>query len=256
VNIIADKSLLAAFAAATRSVTMQHLRAAIRDCDFAAGWSAPDPRSRTRPVAWLVVSALAAGLALGAGAVWLAAAKPPAPAAAAPSVAAQEPTSNGVAAPALPPVAASQPAPGSLAAVAGNSLPAVVASPAATPQPTAPEAAAARTNAESQPLAERLRASQDWLATRAAQNFAIQLMVAGASQPDLVARHIRAGEAVLGTSLHAYPMALSGGSMVGVVYGDFADRSAAQAALARLPPELAAAKPYVRTFQAIRGDAR
>lgn len=56
VNILADKSLLAAFAANTYQVTPRHVRAAIQDSDFSAG-SAP-----ALPYRWLMAGMLAIGL--------------------------------------------------------------------------------------------------------------------------------------------------------------------------------------------------
>lgn len=56
VNILADKSLLAAFAANTYQVTPRHVRAAIQDSDFSAV-SAPG-----LPFRWLVAGMLAVGL--------------------------------------------------------------------------------------------------------------------------------------------------------------------------------------------------
>jgi type II secretory pathway predicted ATPase ExeA/septal ring-binding cell division protein DamX len=59
INILADKSLLAAFADGVHQVTAKHARAAVRDSEFAgsAGWPAKW---------WLLGAGLAAGLAAGA----------------------------------------------------------------------------------------------------------------------------------------------------------------------------------------------
>ena len=61
INILADKSLLAAFADGTHQVTAKHARAAVRDSEFGS-------RRRAVPNAWwLVAAGLAAGLLVGVG---------------------------------------------------------------------------------------------------------------------------------------------------------------------------------------------
>lgn len=70
VNILADKSLLAAYADGANQVTVEHARAAVRDSEFI------DPSVPTRRNAWLAPAALVAGLAVGAGAHWLATLEP------------------------------------------------------------------------------------------------------------------------------------------------------------------------------------
>lgn len=58
VNILADKSLLAAFAANTYQVTPRHVRAAIRDSEFAS--ERPRPSKRSSAVLWILLIAAAA----------------------------------------------------------------------------------------------------------------------------------------------------------------------------------------------------
>ena len=58
VNILSDKSLLAAFADGTHQVTVKHARAAVRDSEF-------KQRSRTRSVWAIAVAGAAAGLLVG-----------------------------------------------------------------------------------------------------------------------------------------------------------------------------------------------
>jgi hypothetical protein len=61
INILADKSLLAAFADGTHQVTAKHARAAVRDSEFGGA-------RRVVPNAWWFVAAgLAAGLLVGVG---------------------------------------------------------------------------------------------------------------------------------------------------------------------------------------------
>src|SRR4051812_1923773 len=64
INILADKSLLAAYSEGSHAVTVRHVRAAVADSEFAA-----IVRRRWRPALWLG-AALAAGLALGLSVHW------------------------------------------------------------------------------------------------------------------------------------------------------------------------------------------
>ncbi|MCB5190077.1 AAA family ATPase [Methylobacillus arboreus] len=65
VNILADKSLLAAFAANTYQVTPRHVRAAIRDSEFAS--DRPSSQKRSSVVPWILLTAVAV---LGAFVAW------------------------------------------------------------------------------------------------------------------------------------------------------------------------------------------
>src|SRR5262245_47246719 len=63
INILADKSLLSAFAEGTHHITAKHARAAIRDSEY--------ERARWRPSTWwLLAGGLAAGVAIGFGVLW------------------------------------------------------------------------------------------------------------------------------------------------------------------------------------------
>ncbi len=65
INIIADKSLLAAFSAGTHSIGVKEAQAAIRDCEFSDATYRRSGRTRWRPL-WLAlaVAALLAGVAM------------------------------------------------------------------------------------------------------------------------------------------------------------------------------------------------
>ena len=76
INIYADKTLLAAFAAGTHTVSPDHARAAVSDTQIVV---APKPSSRR--VAIAAAAGLAAGIAIGYAGAILLAPSPPAPAA-------------------------------------------------------------------------------------------------------------------------------------------------------------------------------
>jgi hypothetical protein len=64
VNIVADKALLAAFAENTHTVTLEHVRTAVRDSEFSAGQA---PRRRATWAWWVAAVVL---LGLGAAGAW------------------------------------------------------------------------------------------------------------------------------------------------------------------------------------------
>jgi MSHA biogenesis protein MshM len=67
INIIADKALLAAFAANTHSIEPRHVKAAIEDSEFFMGLRPP----RIRAMAIGAAAGLAVGILFGAGMTWM-----------------------------------------------------------------------------------------------------------------------------------------------------------------------------------------
>ncbi len=151
INILADKSLLAAFAENTHEVTAKHMKAAIRDSEFRSA-----PRHSRTP--WMVAAAVIAGIAIGALSLRYfdpATSSAPAPAAtpaATPSQGAAQPGAAGdsaapakaalaaAAAAAAPPIATPTPA----RSITPASAPAGVPHAAATATPPADKAPASR----------------------------------------------------------------------------------------------------------------
>jgi type II secretory pathway predicted ATPase ExeA/septal ring-binding cell division protein DamX len=131
INILADKSLLAAFADSSHQVTVKHAMAAVRDSGF--------KRSKRPGSRWALIGAgVAAGLALGVG--WHFYRDASAPVAPAPAAATNAAPSSAVPvapqANATPPAALSAPAAGSTPLAASGA-----AAPSPPPAPTAPPAA-------------------------------------------------------------------------------------------------------------------
>ena len=293
INIIADKSLLAAFSAGTHSIGAKEAQAAIRDCEFSeATYRSRDAASRRRT--WLVL-AFAASILTVAGLLmpWfgenaaptVAPSVAPAPGAEkpapTPSASAQPATaaSAGVAAesaiPAPPPVpTTTAPATAVPASLATPPAPAVLAgSPAAVPgaMPPAPSMAESATATAPKALPEanqekdmagaqkagrltreRLESSRAWLAQVPNEHWFIQIFDADATrhgEVEALLRRLSATE-VDNSQLRLYHSALSGSPRYGVIYGDFASREAASAAIRALPKSLRANRPYPR--QAIR----
>jgi type II secretory pathway predicted ATPase ExeA len=74
INVLADKTLLAAYAGQTRNLRLRHLAAAMRDAEAS---SAPAPASRKRHAWGWLLAGLAAGLGLLAFVAWQALEAPP-----------------------------------------------------------------------------------------------------------------------------------------------------------------------------------
>ena len=225
VNLIADKALLVAFSENTHTLTLKHIKAAVRDSEFS---SYEPPRSRLRlGLAFLLV---AAGVSLGIAlfAVFHAyqrdGAPPPAPAVGASSL----------------PQAASKPA-----AVA----PAPAPVPAKQEVSTTSRVAASSTDA----LETRLATTRSWLAKQDKNTYSIQLLGAENARQlmqhlNVIRKYVEINEVFVYRTLAKQKPSLT------VLYGSFSDRRAALDALARLPEPLKIYQPILRTIQGIRAE--
>ncbi|HKW38594.1 MAG TPA: AAA family ATPase [Burkholderiales bacterium] len=234
INILADKSLLAAFAAGTHAVTAVEVKRAVRDSEFYRA------RGRTQKLR-IGVAALAAGLVLGWVTHMLLPGAAPQPMAAS---------------------AASPPAPDSrTSAVAA-------ASPAATPAPVAAEAKPIPKQGdapERKPVApaqgnlvrERFEAAQTWLHNTPGDWYAVQLATASVEQlPQLEDFLRKAAASVPVTELFVYSVKIQGQQHYRVAYGSFPSAAKALEAMEDLPQLLAAYQPYTRSVERMRSQNR
>jgi type II secretory pathway predicted ATPase ExeA/septal ring-binding cell division protein DamX len=231
INILADKSLLAAFADGEHQVTAKHARAAVRDSEFAT--------ARRLPAKWWLLGVgLAAGLLFGAVLHYMdrvsgssarggaapspAAAAPPPPeatsletakrpepqfTAAASGKDLQEPPRPSTPPPAVP-AQESRPPAAPPPAAAPPPPQATAASPTARPSPTAPESALASVGAAVAPkpagapvpptppasgrlTQERFAATQQWLRTAPSGHYTIQLLTVTAGDIAVMERFLR-----------------------------------------------------------------
>jgi len=239
INILADKALLAAFSQGTHQVDHKEAKAAIRDAQFN-----PMADGRARPAIWIGIAAL---LLTIAGASILLLAKPETEPTRAPTI------PPGTAAPAaapspavtVPPAATDTlPAP----PLANNSLPSAAA-------PTEDKAAAKSGNlAGLGPLtAERLQASEAWLRQTPGYRYFIQLLNIEASASREVEAFLATHSSSLDSQqLRVYRSSLSGQDRIGVIYGDFATRNEASAAINTLPAALRMTQPHPRSVARLR----
>ena len=285
INIIADKSLLAAFSASTHSIGAREARAAIRDCEFSDA-TYRSRRDGVKRLLWLgsalavtLIAALAM-LAFPAGdrtpapiappptAAATTERAPPAAAASAPATpVAVTPTSTppDAAVPKLPPPPTSDAAlpvnPAQNAnAVAGSAPTLARGSSVIDPHKQSPVTSPAMSQAQvpqgkikiGRLTRDRLESSKAWLDQLPNDRWFIQVFAADATRHAEVESLLRKLPATGDDAEHirVYYSELSGTPRYGVIYGDFASREAASTAIRSLPKVLRGSKPYPR--QAIR----
>ena len=260
INIYADKTMLAAFAAGTHTLTADHVRAAISDTQI----TLPRDKSKQR-----VYAALAAGLIGGLALGFLAGrftapdsalhAAIPAPA----MQGAAAPTQVAAASTPVPAAIPAEPADGKpdKAAPAGFKTASIAAaqppgvSPAAAPPQAQP--VPAKTSEPQNWLAARLDADRARLESAKTEHWSIQLMTADQRERSAIENYLKEVQRALKTDdIFLYPGGSKDIPRVSVTYGDFPSRSEAQTALTRLPQSLGQFRPYVRSFNAIREDLK
>jgi len=239
INVLCDKSLLAAFAANTRAVTPREVKAAIADSDFAP---VPGHGSRAARISAAIALLVLGAIAGAAGFYWFAPGKE-LPVASAPA-ARPAPT---VPAAAPPPPHASEPA----------KAPAAEAAPTVTQSLLPPEKlrrlegyAAGRHPM----LQERIAATIAKLGSEPDSSFSIELFVTENSDAARTERFLaRARDLVPLSEIYVTPVATTSRYFLRVVYGAYPSREAAAEAAKRLPPKYQSAFRFeLRSFAELR----
>src|SRR6267378_7979761 len=233
INILADKSLLAAFTQNVHAVIDRHVRAAIADSEFARS------KRRWRPAAY-AGAALAAGVLIGAAVHWAFFAR---------AVKLDAPVAQ---IPAIPPARAA-PVPT-----------AAVIEPEPPPRPPPPQLLrqdqvqrlSGYSPGGQRLLAERIAATQALLERVPDQQFAIELFITDNTDPARVERFLmRARELVPLGQLFVIPVARGGQYRLRVIFGEFPSRAAAMEAGKRLPTRYQQAfRASPRSFAELRGQ--
>jgi hypothetical protein len=267
INIYADKTLLAAYAAGTHTITPDFVRAAISDTRIVL------PASNVKTArAWLASAlALVAGLAIGfvAGrftapepvpAVAPTVARAVAPIQPAPAPAPANPSTDNAAKGAI--VTAPVAVPAGAEAKHEGTKPAdasvLAALPVAAPVPSSgPVTVAAEKSAEKDWLTKRMDADVARLAALPGDRYAIQLMTADQREKAAIESFLRVASKELNPDrVMVYPSGTLDNPKVSVLYSHFPERADAAAEISGLPTKLSAFRPYVRSIQAIRSDIR
>jgi MSHA biogenesis protein MshM len=224
-NLVADKALLAAFAEGTHNVSLDHIKAAVRDSEF----SNIEPPRNHAPVAY-ALGGLAIGgiLGIAAFATYQAFNTPKVqviPTAAAPAQYSTNPADS------VAPVnvAAVPPAPAPAAVVAGTAI------------------------ASTDVLEQRLLATDQWLGEQNGSFFSIQLL--GSDDPELLREYFKTIAKYLEIDkVYVYRTTANRHPSLTVLYGTFATRDEVTRTLQSLPDDMKFNRPYYRTIQGIRSE--
>jgi len=232
VNILADKSLLAAFSEGTHAIGAKQARNAVADSEFAPRWRP------ARPVAAIATAALA-GVMLGGGLFWL---LEPRPAAAPPQ---GPPASAGT--PAAAPTPATTP-------VAAAPAPASPATPPSYLDPEARKRMSGYAPGRHALLGARLEATLAALDRAPDDHYALELYISDNDDPGRVERFLsRAQRLVPLENIHIAPLLSGGRYRIWALYGRYASREQAAQAAKTLPPRYQQAFPLVpRSFAELR----
>lgn len=257
INILADKSLLAAFSENTHQVTAKHMRAAIRDSEFHRA-------GRASPLGWIVAVAVAAGIVIGGLGLRFLGAFPAAPAPVVPQAANAAPAA--VASPATAAAATAVPPPqqnpglappGAAPVQSARSPVEAIQHPAPAVARTASIAADAPAPGVGPLTRQRLAATESWLKDAPGTAYAIQVMaLAPGSERELEAFLARADKLTGLDDIYLYQTRIKGVAKPGfaVVYGSYATPEKGRQAMAALPEELRSHLPYLRTVAGIRRE--
>ena len=261
INIYADKTLLAAYAGGTHTVTADHVRAAISDTQILL----PQTRAGGKRV-WLIAgAALLAGLVLGffagrfspnvdsltqvvAAPVIKPIVQPPPPVPPA-NLSAAPVASESVAATSSPVTDGPKPAITNTLSTSTVASTAISATPAGSGASVAP--------VEKDWLGNRMQADLKRLKVLKVSHYAIQLMTADAREKAAIENYLRTVSKELNPDrVMVYPTGTDDNPRVSVLYGNYTERADANAEISRLPPKLLKFNPYARSLQAIRDDIR
>jgi hypothetical protein len=261
INIVADKALLAAYAANTHNVSLKHVKAAAADSEFNAA-----PRRRSH---WNLRSAVALGIALAVGAAlttarYLLPPVGPSPVTAQPAVAAgrvaearpQAAADTTVASAQFTPTSASEATAASARKHSGSPLPPPVSVGAAGPG----HAMEAANSPHGLPVPEakdlleqRLLATERWLAEEQGDVFSIQLL--GSNDTQMLRSYLETlSNYIEKDKIFVYRTVANQAPSMTVLYGAFPTRAEAVKSLEALPAALKANRPYIRTVQGVRAE--
>jgi MSHA biogenesis protein MshM len=220
INILADKALLSAFTENGHAVTPRHVRAAVRDSEFATV-------GRAKPRAlYIGAAALLAGVAIGLALQWAWTVKP------------EPPIAPAQAAAVIPQPPKEEP-------VQTSYLDGEQARRIDGYSPRGQRL-----------LAERIAAAREVLARAPDDGYSIELFITDNTDPARMERFLlRAREMVPLEELFVIPVAGGGQYRLRVVYGEFGSRDEAAAAGKRLPPRYQQAfRTSLRRFGELRGQ--
>ncbi|HTJ96710.1 MAG TPA: ATPase, partial [Rhodocyclaceae bacterium] len=232
INILADKSLLSAYAANKREVTPDEVRAAIEDCEF----SSPAPNWKQHKTVMGAVGAACGIAAL----IWLfASQRPSAPTSSSSVITASDPpVAPAVAAPIAqvqPPIPPAAPAPPPTALAAAPTValpPGIKLGPLTT---------------------QRYNEEQQWLQNANSEHWFIQILAMDIGEEQQIEAILRKISAQLAAEqIRVYLGKRGNTPRIGIIYGEFETQQAATKSIAALPAALQNYHPYARQIKKLR----
>ncbi len=244
VNILADKSLLAAFADNEYQVTPKHVQAAIADSEFGLEAS---KRQAKKSQAFMWVALLLLGLVLGyAMSMWSHKSEKLGSAISEPTSLAKQTET------AVKPASTKKTEPNvSLTASDAKPIEMPQTIPVVAPEAMPVNASATPTqNQQDDILSRRLNATTTWLASQAPSTVSIQLM--GASSDEQLKNDLEKLSSQLELdNIYVYRTKVNNLPFLSVLYGSFTDRFEASQALEKLPVEIQKNRPQLRTIAGV-----
>ena len=234
INILADKTLLAAFAQGTHQVQPKHVKTAIADCEFGRR---PTTGSHHKTTASIAAAISIVTLCIGYfGLQWqqkqLEASQTPTIA----LPAAQPDTSERIA--------------------EASETPQVSAPEKAQPKQAVSVAQAAQNNSNTPTkFVRHLNQTQNWLPHTRNEHFTIQLMIGEITHQQEIA-HLIANlpPSMESSKIYVYPFIQNGEEKYSLIYDEFASWQLAKETLEALPDNVKANKPYIRPIRGIRNE--
>ena len=237
VNILADKSLLAAYAENVYQVTPKHVQAAINDSEFGAE-KLKQQAKKSQLLMWAALLAL--GLALGytTSLLWQNKLNMP------------QTQPKVVIKPSASAVTPTTPAP-------TVSAPAITTTATSVPPTAVANSTVANTAVATQDdiLTRRLSATTTWLAAQPPTTVSIQLL--GAASDVQVETDIeRLSQQIELDNIYVYRTKVNNLPFLTVLYGSFANRFEATQALQKLPAEIQKNRPQLRTIAGVLQETK
>mgnify|MGYP001823062957 FL=1 len=216
INILADKSMLAAFSEGSHTVTAKHVKSAAQDSEFKKTVNSKKVLLSTIAVV-LLAGVLFAGIYIGRQA---------------------SSEQSIVKVQDIPVVEQKASSPQALA-----------------PKASSPTPVEAVNLNRADNISERLAKTQQWLSVAADNNYSIQLFMARTSDADKVEAFLRdVPEKLDFTKIYIYETVINGRSWYSVLYNEFVTQDDAIAKLDTLPASLKASDPYLRRISALKKD--
>jgi MSHA biogenesis protein MshM len=251
ISILADKSLLAAFADNSHAIEGKHVKAAIQDSEFSNTAAANKRRN-------LLVAGLASiAILVTVVSIWLTfwpQAQSPA------SIHSSVQTAP---APAVP-IVVSAPIQTTLTTTATT-----IAAPVAASKPVTTELAKNDDLIKAAPLPkpvvsppgddlqQRINNAKSWLQNEDAKQFSIQLALMDADNRSQIMQYLQKIETEAdGQPIHLYPTRIGGLARFGILYGSFASRDDAVKMRTKMSAQSSNGAPQIRTIQGIRAEIR